>query len=234
MRFATWNVQNGGAGVWRHLQKLRVDVALLQEANPPASFRGVHAPREYAIRDDGAALHIVTLASGAELSREPVRGRGSVLAARLGGSDGLRVLSVHAVLDKEQRESHDYQGFRRCIDGIEEYLAETNAPVLIGGDFNASLHLRYDVTAFAKQFRRLTALNLADLMCDDLCEACDDGCRTVHQSTRQTASGEWRIDYLFANAAARGLFGRAFVDMSAGMLSDHRPVIVDTLGDKYE
>lgn len=140
---------------------MHVDVALVQEANPPANFGGAHAPREYAVRQDHAALYVLALKRGIELTQETARGGGSVLPARVGGSNGLlRVLSVHAVLDKEQRESHDYQGFRRCVDGIEEYLSQTDAPVLIGGDFNAWLHLRYDVTAFLKQFRRLAALNL--------------------------------------------------------------------------
>lgn len=230
MKFATWNVRGGRDAVWAHLRYLAVDIALVQEANPPEALSHAFAPREFEQRLDGAALHIIAFSDELSIIPEPPLARGTVLPAIIGKLGGLRVLNAHAIRDKGQRESHDYQGLRRCVDGIEEYVRATDAPILIGGDFNASVHFSYDTKQCRAEFSRLAALGLTDLACNTGCSIGPSGCHEIHSPTRSYRGGDYRIDYLLVNNRAQAMFERSSVDMTSGALSDHRPVLVNTAG----
>jgi endonuclease/exonuclease/phosphatase (EEP) superfamily protein YafD len=140
---------------------------------------------------------------------------------------GLRVLNAHAVYNTEERESHDYQGFRRCVDAIERYCENYEGPLLVVGDFNASVHLNYDVLQFRALFQRLAEMGLHDQACDEACaESLAGTCRRQHEPTRTYRAKDYRIDYIFANDAARPMTSSSRVGEHGG-LSDHRPVFAE-------
>lgn len=201
-----------------------VDVALLQEAALQQSH--AHATRDFCVRQDRAALHVVALTAGVTVEKEAALGQGTVLPVYV-KELGLRILNAHAVCNRETGESHDYQGFRRCVEAIEHYCDRHDGPLLVVGDFNASVHLKYDARQFERLFQRLAAIGLHDQACGTECESTLAGmCRSEHASTRTYRNKDFRIDYCFTNNAARARTSSTTVGEHCG-LSDHRPLFVE-------
>lgn len=224
LKVASWNICGRGTVAVEYLREQRVDVAFLQEA--ALNNSQAHAKRQYCVRQDGAALHVVDLSGRISIIAEPALGEGTVLPVRI-PDFGLRILNVHAVYNREAGESHDYQAFQRCVEAIETYCERYNGPLLVVGDFNASVHLTYDTKQFQRLFQRLAELGMYDQACDDECsESLAGVCSRQHAATRTFRGKDYRIDYVLTNSAARRFTSGCTVGVHGG-LSDHRPVFVD-------
>lgn len=115
----------------------------------------------------------------------------------------------------------------RCIPAIESLLDSTR-PILVAGDFNASIDLNYQHTSMRKVFHSLRELGLRDVLCTPQCVLDPSGqCLSSHERTFRRGVGSWRIDHMYANQelAKRLLFASVDVSEAAWLLSDHRPIV---------
>jgi len=112
------------------------------------------------------------------------------------------------------------------VDGILKSV--TDAPTIIAGDLNLSVHLKDGLMA-AAQLDRLAKKQFADLSCEPSCAVGVGRCTKRHTITRSTKAVECRIDYILANPAAAGRMRstRTIDDTNVRKFSDHNPLITD-------
>jgi endonuclease/exonuclease/phosphatase (EEP) superfamily protein YafD len=216
---------------WRHLREtLAIDIALTQEAHPPDGSAAAFVRRHHkpAKKDLGTAV----VSFDHELIPET-----SFEASTLGRATGaifpalknLIVVSVHSLPAIGNNE--DYPSAVSNI--IENTLAmlpnDPDRPVLIGGDFNASME--YDWKDFTPPFAYLESIKYKNLLCttEADCVIVSGVCLNKHQKTYRFRGQQRCVDYLFGNAPLMRYFKHAAVDESpeAWIISDHRAVVAE-------
>lgn len=136
MRIATWNLGSNGAGfaarhgdAWEYLlEEIRPDIALLQEAVPPAGLeRSLVFARPWASRKWGSA---VVTAPGRIRKGFTDTSRGPVVVAEL--DDGIVVGSIHARIV----EGRTIPALQKTIRALAPLLK--NRRFAVGGDLNTA------------------------------------------------------------------------------------------------
>lgn len=136
MRIVSWNLGSNSAGyaarhadAWEYLlQELRPDVALLQEAVPPAGIeRSLVFARPWASRAWGSA---VVTAPGRIRKGFTDTSRGPVVVAEL--DDGIVVASIHARIV----EGRTIPALQKTVRALAPYLE--NRRFAVGGDLNTA------------------------------------------------------------------------------------------------
>lgn len=232
LTIATWNVSPRRDHVkkWAHLvSTLRVDAALLQEASSSnfdliAHTKRIHSATEhdrgtaFALAREISHRHVATLAGG------------DVVSIELPEYSDLLMVNVHSLRGRDSSGVHESDSsamLHRCIPAIQSLLDSTR-PILVAGDFNASIDLNYQQTSMRKVFQALRDLGLKDVLCTSQCALDANGqCLSPHERTFKRGSGAWRIDHMYANPALAERLLSASVDVSdaAWSLSDHRPIV---------
>ncbi len=252
MRICTWNVNGLRAALNKrfqsHMRTLKPDVLLMQEIRVmPEQLPRKHAsPRNwntlwnpaqrkgYAGTAVWSREDITRLDSGMPGSDED----GRILRARV---DDVEVVSVYLPSGSAgpHRQEIKEQWLRRFMRWARP-LAQSDAPIVLGGDFNIA-HTERDIyyakgnaknSGFLPHERRwmgrLIDAGWADLVREHFGEI--DGPYSWWSnrgSARQLDRG-WRIDYLLANEAAATRFQSASIHRPGGIdTSDHAPVVID-------
>lgn len=219
MRVVSWNMnfwqqRSTHAEAWAYLMKdLRPDLALLQESVPPAELAEQRKCVWQAIgdkRDWGSTICAPALAIW------PIGFRthygGSVTAAEITLSSGRLLIAVSLYARLE--DGYSITALHRIFSDLTPLLDSTKHPVVLGGDFNASV--KWD----AKQNQRSHRILF------DRVE--DFGLRSAIPIAEQPSTyKDWgMLDYIFVS---KGLD----VDCSVGVagraegLSDHKPLIAE-------
>jgi exodeoxyribonuclease-3 len=248
MRIATWNVNGLRAatrkGLRDHVDRLRCQVLLLQEVRCPTAdlpegvadgFRAVWHPSSRA-GYAGTAVWTRRPAKRAEGFQPDPDGR--VLMMRVAGLTvgSIYVPSGSAGPEAQARKDAFCAAFLPWAAG----LAASDAPVVLGGDFNvaptaADIH---DPRGNARNsgflpherawFADLLATGWTDLVRAALGPGPGPWTWWSNRGRARVEDRGWRIDHLLGNAAAAARLRRAGVVRAGGLeVSDHAPVWVD-------
>lgn len=256
VRIVVWNMshwQRTGpdrAAAWSALQTLGADVALLQEASPPASvgnvvYREIGGRRPWGSAVAGITTRvraINTVASRA--SRRPVElihsVPGAVAVAEVPTRSGpLAVVSIYGLIE----DGYAVTTVNRQLSDLTPLF---DAPawegrVVLAGDLNLTTqwtgrdarYLPWHRTTFA----RIREFGFVD--CLDAHRGngplsgcgCTDGpnCRHIQTLFHSASDRPWQNDYVFTSLSLLPLVASASAVNEAGLrrLSDHLPLVVD-------
>lgn len=256
MRLVTWNMshwqktESQRTAAWAALRALEPDVALLQEAVPPAGVENV----VYRAIGDGRAwgsavvgfttpLEEMTHANG-RYNKQPVSLQctipGSVAIARASfDRREITFVSMYGVIDDGYADTTVH----RQLSDLVPLLDQPKTEIVLGGDLNITTQwigkeARYRDWELAT-FARIRAFGLVDVM--DLKRpdgplqgcGCADGeqCRHVHTQRHSQSHRPWQNDYVFASrrlAMPERLVRAEVVDDPAlHELSGHMPLLVE-------
>ena len=252
MRITTWNVNGLRAalkkGFARHIRKIAPDILLLQEvrACPEqlpeswASPRGWHVcwhPAERKGYGGTAVLsrHPISVL-GTGLDSQDLEGR--VLRVRV---QGIQIASVYLPSgssgEVRQRIKEAWMaGFFPWAMG----LLSLKEPIVLGGDFNIA-HTEHDIfyakgneknSGFLPHERewigQMIDAGWRDLTREHYGEVQGPYSWWSNRGRARELDRGWRIDYIFANAAAASRSNSAAIHREGGLtVSDHAPVTVD-------
>ena len=252
MRIATWNMNHWRrtsvqrAEAWAFLNDLSLDVALVQEAVPPAGLESVH--RGGGIGNGRRWGSAVVSYSGALTELQRVNspyGRkrevellqtfpGSVTIAQ--GQDEPTVLvSAYGVME----EGYAVTTMHRVLSDLTPLLdRDVGKRLIIGGDFNCSTQrLGRDRERHQNLFVRFATLglvNLLELTADGRpaladCPCSDQPCRHVQTLRHGRSAVPWQNDYLFATAAVAEhlLDCQPLAVPDPWAFSDHCPIVAE-------
>ncbi len=255
MRITTWNVNGLRAairkGFQNHLDQIAPDVLLLQEirCQPdqlPDEFRqpdGWHVYWNPAERPgySGTAiwsrqeLSDVETGPGHDGRRKDVEGR--VIAGNLGS---LRIASIYlpSGTSGEQRQQFKDRWLKSFAKWASRQLSGSG--IVLGGDFNIA-HTELDIfhaksnvgtSGFLPHERQwitdFLEAGWSDLVRDHFGPIQGPYSWWSNRGQARELDRGWRIDYLFANGAARSGFRSASIHREGGLeVSDHAPVSID-------
>lgn len=243
-------------GISDQLQRLTPDVLLFQETRvtpeqlpaawaAPEGWQVAWNPAERAGYSGTAVwsrtpFRLGTLATPSERDHE---GR-LVLAelpasARDPRSPALRIASVYLPSGSsgEHRQAEKDRWLAHFTDAVRS-MARSKVPTILGGDFNIAHTQRdlfhwksnQDTSGFLPHERAwmgdFIASGWHDLIREKYGDIDGPYSWWSNRGNARTLDRGWRIDYLFANNAARPLIEDCWIDRDAGLaISDHAPVL---------
>jgi endonuclease/exonuclease/phosphatase family metal-dependent hydrolase len=253
MRVATWNMNywrrtpEDRAAAWSFLTDLGLDVALVQEANPPDGLAAIHRPggidqhRRWgsAIVSFAGGLRALDQIDSPEANKKLDLLRtfpGSVaIAEHVDAGEPVVFVGAYGVLDG----GYAITTMHRVLFDLTPLLdSRIGKRLVLGGDLNCSTQLEgRDRERHRNLFDRFASLGLVDLLgatagsrptLED-CPCSDDPCLHVRTVRHARSVKPWHDDYLFATRAlAKHLRDcQPVSEAHAWELSDHCPVLAE-------
>lgn len=257
MRIVVWNMSHWQksaaerAAAWAWLRDFGTDVALVQEAVPPADVRSVYRPiggtRPWGSAVVGLTTDVVAVgAATGRFNSAPVDLLGTHPGAvAIGAVDfaghSLTLVSMYGLIDDGYADTT----VNRILSDLVPLFDDPTLGkrLVLGGDLNittqwAGPHERYRDWEQAT-LDRIAAFGLHD--CVDRfreqgpLEGCDcpdgDGCRHVRTQYHPRSGRPWQNDYVFASDALVGgrhvVSCRVFDNPAVRSLSGHLPLVVE-------
>ncbi|MGP1345211.1 MAG: exodeoxyribonuclease III [Phycisphaerales bacterium] len=150
----------------------------------------------------------------------------------------LRVASVYlpSGSSSESRQAEKDRWLAHFGDAVS-WLSKSSVPTILGGDFNIA-HTERDIyhwrsnqgtSGFLPHEREwmggFIGSGWHDLVREEFGDRDGPYSWWSNRGNARSLDRGWRIDYLFANRAARGLVDRVWIDRESGLaISDHAPV----------
>lgn len=223
---AWWQYKSKNERAWSFLyDNLKADVALLTEMGAPQNCPFPH------VKWQQIGLSSYYRWGSGIVSRYPLQNCyvpscvGAVMTAKLclGKKTPISLISMYGLHDKV---ANSYvANLHRYLSDLTQIFNERSCKVIIGGDFNASLHLegKQNNTANANRlfFERLEDFGLADCMKPFAEYPVQTHC---HNSD---VTFPWQLDYLYASHRVAGCVKEAHVVDTADIreMSDHNPLV---------
>jgi exonuclease III len=239
LRVVSWNINGRGSASWDYLETaLRPDVALLQEAVPPAGVPNVlwqpipHRRFGSAVVTYGdlslSPVHGVPLANATETDL-PESHPGAFRVAEVGfpGMAPVTVISLYGCMPRVMNgTAYATTTLHRSLSDLTPIL-DTRAigrrRVVIAGDLNATPQFsdRYYAAQQALVIDRLTAFGLTCCLGTP-----PDRCVTTFRRARGAVTVEYQDDWMFASRNLR-LMSCEAVDEAIDAYSDHAPIVAE-------
>jgi endonuclease/exonuclease/phosphatase family metal-dependent hydrolase len=226
MRLVSWNVCDAFRSKFGHLERLRPDIAVLQEVRPDCLKFAALEGNSFWIGDPGQKGLAAIAYNGWTLSEAsfPASERWFLPLRATNGSTRVNVVAVWVDSAKDC-----VPPTLRAIEHLREFLAD--GPCVIAGDFNQSVHFDKGKGAgrrFASVLQLLESYGFGSVWHQTKGEA-------HGEETEATLFWTWNkerrfhIDFAFASEAisVEDVSLGSFEQYVSGRISDHVPLVVD-------